>query len=75
MEFKGSTAIITCFSLIKTKWTKNGKQIQDNHSIKHHIISIFNIKNKSSGNYTCYGSNINNLPFEATSELLVGGKQ
>ena len=73
VEYKGNTATIFCFSLTKTKWTKNGKHISDSHSIKGVLLYIFYVKNRSSGNYTCHGTKPDKSPFEATSELLVGG--
>ena len=68
-----SLAYIQCYSKSKASWKKNGESVKSERINFNNFLRIKKVKVKDAGNWTCYGKGPNNVNFEATSELLVGG--
>lgn len=64
---------IACDSTTNVTFTRNGKHIDTPHYLKINSLIFPSVSEIDNGLYTCYGT-ANQLPFQATSELLIGGK-
>ena len=74
MEYIGKTASIKCFSLTKSIWTKDDTKLRHGIKVTHMSIEISNVQWDDSGIYTCEGTTIGGIRFEAVSQLFVAGK-
>ena len=63
-----------CGSISKPKWTKKGSKVAGRRIEFRNTMLIFKkTKLKDSGIYTCHGKTKDKIPFQAESEMLVGG--
>ncbi len=70
----GTTIFITCFSDTPPTFSKEGNQ-RIHNVITHedvNTLTLRNVREKMSGNYTCHGTEDNN-PFQVSSLLLIAG--
>ncbi len=72
----GSSVNISCASLNRVRWSKNGLHITEPVHYIGNVLSIKNVALISSGKYSCHGLLVENgtlQPFTEDSELKVGG--
>ena len=69
-----SSQIVICSSDTSVIWSKNGRNISNNHVLYLNILLLTNVTESDSGNYTCQGTQFNKS-FEAHAEVIVGGNQ
>ena len=72
--YVGQTLNLRCHSKNIPTWIKQGGNIRLSHIIIYNTLCLMNVTEEDSGIYTCQGTGFHDLPFEAQSELLVGGK-
>jgi len=74
MVFKGTRKVtIYCHSSSPVIWyNPYEKIIKSSVNINGNQLILYDLKNRDTGNYTCVGTEPNNI-FLAKSELLVGG--
>ena len=70
---EGDHAYIQCLTRTKPIWKKNGISIRSDRIAPGKFLFIKKTRLKDTGNWTCFGKTGQYVPFQATSELLVGG--
>ena len=66
--------MVACSSDTSVIWSKNGRNISNNHIFYLNILLLRNVTEYDSGNYTCQGTQFNKS-IEAHAEVVVGGNQ
>ena len=73
--YEGSLVEIVCFSVIPPVWLKDGHIYRESY-VSRYSLEFHSVKQKDQGYYVCEGTeNTKGKLFQATSELLVGGKK
>jgi len=76
LSYVGGFVRITCYSRIKSKWTKDGLPMPLTLAlVASKYLLLHNVTLAASGIYTCHGSSIDEDigRFTASSELIVAG--
>ena len=72
--YVGSAVSIHCITKSYSTWTKNNKKIRRGYKITGTSLHIDEVKTNDEGVYGCHGTDEENRPFTATSEIIVTGK-